>query len=92
MANTQFESEYALENAEAMLDACRQEFATAGRADAVEALNGLDVTSPASAHIALLTVQNLPALGDMEAVKRATVDALRSAHRQLLQRTQARAS
>lgn len=92
MANTQFESEYALENAEAMLDACRQEYATAGRADAVEALNGLDVTSPASAHIALLTVQNLTAVGDMAAVKRATLDALKSAHQALIQRTQPLAS
>lgn len=92
MATAQFESEYALENAESMLDACRQEYASAGRADAVQALNGLDVTSPASAQIALLTVQGISAQGDMAVIKRATLDALKSAYSALIQRTQALAS
>lgn len=92
--STHFENEHALENAEVMLDACREEYASAGRHDAAQALWGLDVKSPASAQLALLTVKNLPEDSDegVNAARRVTIAALEAAQRTLTQHTLRRAS
>jgi hypothetical protein len=74
-----FESENALENAEVMLDVCREEYERAGRQDAVQALYGLDVKSAASAQLALLTVQSLPIVPEVADVRRYTLRALEHA-------------
>lgn len=54
------ESSNALENAQVMLDMCRIDYERAGHAVAVQALRGLDVTSEASAQLALTVVYGLP--------------------------------
>lgn len=92
--STHFENEHALENAEVMLDACREEYASAGRHDVAQALWGLDVTSPASAQLALLTVSNLPEDTDesVNAARRCTIAALEAAQATLKQHTLRRAS
>lgn len=92
--STYFENEHALENAEGMLDACREEYANAGRHDAAQALWGLDVKSPASAQLALLTVKNLPEDSDeaVNAARRITIAALEAAQHTLAQQTVRRAS
>ncbi len=92
--STHFESEHSLENAEAMLEACREEYASAGRHDAAQALWGLDVKSPASAQLALLTVNNLPEIADecVNTARRVTISALEAAQRTLAQHAALRAS
>jgi hypothetical protein len=57
---TYIESSVALENAQVMLDMCRTDYERAGHAVAVQALRGLDVTSEASAQLALSVVYGLP--------------------------------
>lgn len=83
-----FECEHAVANAEVMLDVCRQEYASAGRHDAVKALWGCDVQSAAAAHVALLTVKELASTPDTDDVRRYTVAALEAAHKELTQQTQ----
>ncbi len=92
--STHFENEHALENAEVMLDACREEYASAGRHDAAQALWGLDVKSPASAQLALMTVKNLPEDADegVNAARRCTIAALEAAQIALRQFSQRKAS
>lgn len=91
-ATTQFESEFAVANAEVMLDVCRQEYASAGRHDDVQALWGLDVKSAASAQLALLTVKNLPADEPVVDVRRYTLNALQAAYAALMFQPQSLAS
>lgn len=83
--NTQtfFESGHALENAEVMLDVCREEYERAGSGAAVQALRGLDVKSLSSAQLALMTVRSIPAEGGLVNVKRYTIEALTAALREL---------
>lgn len=57
---TYIESSETLENAQVMLDVCRTEYERAGHAVAVQDLRGLDVTSEASAQLALVAVYALP--------------------------------
>jgi len=92
--STHFENEHSLENAEVMLEACREEYASAGRHDAAQALWGLDVKSPASAQLALLTVKNLPETADecVNTARRVTIAALEAAQYTLAQHTARRAS
>ena len=92
--STHFENEHALANAEVMLDACREEYASAGRHDAAQALWGLDVKSPASAQLALMTVKNLPEDADegVNAARRYTIAALEAAQIALRQFSQRKAS
>jgi hypothetical protein len=78
---TFFESEHALENAEVMLDLCREEYERAGRSKESQALRGLDVTSAASAQLALLTVHGLPEVAGLAEVRRYTLEAIRQARR-----------
>lgn len=89
--STHFENEHALENAEVMLEACREEYASAGRHDAAQALWGLDVKSPASAQLALLTLKDLPEDTDeaVNTARRITIVALEAAQRTLLQQRRA---
>ncbi len=89
--DTFFESPQALENAEVMLDVCRQEYAAAGYKDAVQSLQGLDVTTPAAVQLAYLTVKALPSHEDIADVRRYTLNALVEALR-LIQAQQRLAS
>lgn len=73
---TIFESPYALENAQIMLDLCREEYARAGHGDVFQALRGLDVTSLESARVALLTVRETPAFEGVADVRQYTIKAL----------------
>lgn len=92
--STHFENEHSLANAEVMLDACREEYASAGRHDAAQVLWGLDVKSPASAQLALLMVKSLPEIADegVNAARRVTIAALEAAQRTLAQHTTRHAS
>jgi len=76
---TFFESTYALENAQVMLDVCRDEYERAGLGAAVRSLKGLDVTSLDSAHVALLTVHGLPAPYGLQDIREYAIVALRDA-------------
>lgn len=82
---TFFESTYALENAQVMLDVCRDEYERAGLAEAVKSLRGLDVTSMDSAHLALLTVHRLPAPERLQDIRSYAIGALRDAFEALRQ-------
>jgi hypothetical protein len=73
---TIFESPFALENAQVMLDLCRDEYERAGHGSIVQSLRGLDVTSFESARLALLTVRSIPALEGVADVRRYTIKAL----------------
>lgn len=88
---TFFESPYALENAEVMLDVCREEYEQARRHSDAQSLRGLDVKSLSSAQLALLTVRNLPVVAELADVREYTIRALASAC-QSLQQTQRIAS
>ena len=76
---TIFESPYALENAQVMLDLCREEYARAGHGRALQDLRGLDVTSLETARTALLAVRNTPAYPGMADVRGYTIKALAQA-------------
>lgn len=76
---TIFESPFALENAQVMLDLCREEYERAGHGDVVQSLRGLDVTSLDTARVALLTVRDIPAFTDVADVRRYTIKALADA-------------
>ena len=76
---TIFESTQALENAQIMLDMCREEYARAGHGESVQALRGLDVTSLDTAHVALLTVRGLPNFKDVAEVRQYAITALAQA-------------
>jgi len=76
---TIFESPFALENAQVMLDLCREEYERAGYGDVVQSLRGLDVTSLDTARVALLTVRDIPAYEGVADVRRYTIKALADA-------------
>lgn len=76
---TIFESPYALENAQVMLDLCREEYARAGHVDALRGLKGLDVTSIETARVALVTVRDAPTYEDVADVRSYTIRALAQA-------------
>lgn len=88
---TFFESPHALENAEVMLDVCREEYEQAGRRDDAQALRGLEVTSLAAAQLALLTVRNLPVIAGLAEAREYTIRAVYNAC-QALHQTQRLAS
>lgn len=70
----------AIENAVVMLDACRTEYERAGHAGAVMALRGLDVTSAASAHLALITMHGLPTPEGLKDLHQCAMNALQQAY------------
>lgn len=70
-----------LENAAVMLDACRSELTRLGKLDEVLQLRGLEVTSPASADVALMHLLALSKDEDTAEVREATIDVLRAATR-----------
>lgn len=76
---THFESTDALENATVMLDACRAEYERAGHREAARSITGLDVTSLASAHLALVTINGLPGSGDLAIIRGCAVAAIQEA-------------
>lgn len=76
---TIFESPFALENAQVMLDLCREEYERAGHGGVVQSLRGLDVTSLDTARVALLTVRDIPAFEGVADVRRYTIKALADA-------------
>jgi hypothetical protein len=76
---TIFESPFALENAQIMLDLCRDEYARAGHGDVVQSIRGLDVTSLEAAQLALLTIRDMPAFDGVADVRRYTIKALADA-------------
>jgi len=76
------ESSNALENAQVMLDMCRTEYERAGHAVAVQDLRGLDVTSEASAQLALSVVYRLPtASEELMSLRQCALQAVREAFR-----------
>jgi len=77
---TYIERSNALENAQVMLDMCRTDYERAGHAVAVQALRGLDVTSEASAQLALSVVYRLPTPSeDLASLRECALQAVRSA-------------
>lgn len=75
---TLIESGDALENAAVMLDMCRTEFERAGQRTAAQSLRGLDITTMASAHAALLWLYALPIVKGLEDIRSCTIEAVRS--------------
>lgn len=76
---TFFESAHVLENAEVMLALCREEYERAGFLEDAQALRGLEVNSPTSAQLALLTVNSLQIDPRVADVRRYTLNALSAA-------------
>jgi len=76
---TIFESPFALENAQVMLDLCRDEYARAGHGDVFQSLRGLDVTSFESARLALLTIRDIPEFEGVADVRKYAIKALANA-------------
>lgn len=77
---TSLAHEHALENAQVMLDVCRQEYERAGLCDAAQTLSGFDVSTLAAAQLARLFIANLPAVnGATRDVRDGSVQALNSA-------------
>ena len=72
-------SEHILENAEAMLDACRGEYERAGCRDIAQAIKGLDVKSESSARVALLTIRDYQPPAILLGMKCLTVQAVAKA-------------
>lgn len=79
MANSFFESEHVLANAEVILDVCREEYEDAGHQEEAQAVKGLDVYSLNSARTALLIVQALPEYEGLSDVRQYTLEALKRA-------------
>lgn len=74
------ESSNALENAQVMLDVCRTDYERAGHAVAVQALRGLDVTSEASAQLALSVVYGLSTpTEELASLRKCALAAMRAA-------------
>lgn len=76
---THFESSDALENAAVMLDVCRTEFERAGHGAAAQSLRGLDVTSPVSAQLALMTVHALPKVEGLVDMRQCAIETMQRA-------------
>jgi hypothetical protein len=77
--STMFETPTSMENASVMLGALRGELERVGRIEEARTLKGLEVMGPDSLHIALMTVRQLKADGELDSLRGYVTEALESA-------------
>lgn len=73
---THFEETSSLENASMMVDVLRQELGRVGLSEEAFKLRGLEVTNPQSAGLALLIIEAIPSVQDVQDVRRIAIEAL----------------